>query len=133
MKRHKIILLLFVCSIVTRVAAQEEGTGLVTDTEGAIIAGASVTFAMSGYETATDASGHFSFPLQHMGDTMTVSHVGFEPTKRILPAQSLFPLHIVLTPNPKTLQEVVVNTGYYQVPLERATGAFTHIDNKTLN
>src|SRR5690606_1094896 len=32
-----------------------------------------------------------------------------------------------------TLEEVVINTGYYQVPIERSTGSFTHVDDKLIN
>jgi TonB-linked SusC/RagA family outer membrane protein len=31
------------------------------------------------------------------------------------------------------LQEVVINTGYYQIPKERATGSFDHIDKQLIN
>ena len=31
------------------------------------------------------------------------------------------------------MEEVLINTGYYAIPKERATGAFSHIDQELLN
>src|SRR5690606_34247321 len=42
-------------------------------------------------------------------------------------------MDITLEPDENMLEEVEVNTGFYQVPRERATGSFTHVDNKMLN
>ncbi|SEK80887.1 SusC/RagA family TonB-linked outer membrane protein [Parapedobacter koreensis] len=82
----------------------------------------------------TVLSGHDgTFSLQVDGaDTLLVSHVGYL-ARRMAVAAGTPSLIIQMERVPNELEEVQISTGYYQVPIERATGSFVHIGNRLLN
>lgn len=97
------------------------------------IAGATVRLHNSGQTTQTDKKGYFSLIESKDSDSLTVRHIGFAP-KIISVQPSTVDLIIELTSSERALETVeVVNTGFYQLPKERATGSFTIIDNSLLN
>src|SRR5690606_36513512 len=74
--------------------------------------------------------GAFQIDRPESSDTLLVTHVGYLPIQMEIGPLAIGPIEIRLKPDENLLQEVQVNTGYYTVPKERATGSFTHIDNK---
>ena len=112
--------------------AQQLVTGRVTGPAGEPLAGTSVLLTGSRQSVATDGSGHFSFAGVTLPDTLLFSHVGYlsETVPLVVLGRDL---EVKLRRDENVLQEVTINTGYYTVPRERATGAFTHIDNELLN
>lgn len=108
-------------------------SGTITDSQSKPLAGASVRLLNADISTTTDKDGIFSIPSPSVGDTLFVSFVGYLSRQAFVAAGETGPLTITLEADPRALEEVVINTGYYQAPLERATGAFTHIDNNLLN
>lgn len=83
--------------------------------------------------TSTAADGSFSFTIPAREVMLEVFYIGY--LKKELPV--ILPLNrallIALEEDAAELQEVVVSTGYQEIPKERATGSFVQLDNKLLN
>ncbi len=107
--------------------------GKVSDRDGRPLAGASVAMRLGGQSGATSAQGTFSLAGIKLPDSLAISHVGYITTVFAIDSMAPLPLAVRLQPQGVSLEEVVVSTGIYQVPKERATGSFTHLDNKQLN
>ncbi|PPL04298.1 SusC/RagA family TonB-linked outer membrane protein [Parapedobacter indicus] len=123
------LFILFSCG---PVAAQELLSGNVTDKEGDPLPQTSVQLLGNGRTIRVTASGNFSIRRPQAPDSLLFTHVGYL-SKTVPIDAGTKTLRIVLEVDPGMLQEVEVNTGYYAVPRERATGSFTHIDNELLN
>lgn len=97
------------------------------------LSGVTIISSSNKSETLTNNEGAFTFLINVGTDTITVSHIGYEPEKILVGTFSKPPLLISMKKTVKTLEEVVVNTGFQYIPKERATGSFDYINNKTLN
>lgn len=118
---------------IQKVLPQTSLHGQVVNAEGEPLVSASVRLMTTGPVTTTNTDGHFSLPFPNKADTLVVSYVGYLQKKILVTREKGNLGEITLLSDPNAIQEVIVNTGYYQVPQERATGAFTHIDNALLN
>ncbi|MBN8789581.1 MAG: SusC/RagA family TonB-linked outer membrane protein [Terrimonas sp.] len=106
-------------------------TGSVTNSaDGKPLSGVSISVKHKSISTTTNKSGAFAIGAV-LSDTLHITHIGYK--ELYLPVVTPAALHIMLTTDTLALQEVFVNTGFQQLPRERATGSFTFIDNKTLN
>jgi len=105
-----------------RVVAMEDGKPL---------AGAAVRAGNAG--TSADKEGNFKLKVTGPNVRLTVSFLGFRSLDTLLALPQAEPLILRLKAEPGALQEVVVNTGYQQLPKERATGSFVIVDNELLN
>lgn len=94
------------------------------------LAGVSIQILPSGLTLVSDGKGKFNIPVAT--DSLVVSSVGYLSQRLGAPLPT-DRLSIALQKTTTSLDEVVVSTGYYEVPRERATGSFTHIDNELLN
>lgn len=130
----KFIFLLIILPVC--VSAQQKASkisGRIINTSGQPIPGASV-YLLHGKESfIADANGYFMLFLPSSPDTLVVTHIGYVPEYAPAKLIGSGPLIITLTESAKQLQEVTVNTGYQQLPKERATGSFTKISNEVLN
>ena len=99
------------------------------------LVGATLSFKHEKTTTVSQAEGTFSIVLKGTTDTLVISHIGFSTIQIPVSNTSLATLHIRMETLGQTLEEVNVNlnTGYQQLPKERATGSFTVIDNKLYN
>ncbi|SHH03372.1 SusC/RagA family TonB-linked outer membrane protein [Pedobacter caeni] len=81
----------------------------------------------------TDHLGNFN--IKHNGNSMLleISHVGYQSQEIVVLSNLKNRLIILLKEDVQDLKEVMISTGYQQLPKERATGSFTIIDQKTLN
>lgn len=95
--------------------------------------GATVSSQRSGLSAKTGGEGSFEIRCFPGNDTLVVSHVGFTKTTFVIPSEVSGPLTILMDRTSSALEEVVINTGYYRVPKERATGSFVHIDSALYN
>lgn len=130
MKEYFIITILFILSILT---ADAQISGYVRDENSAALHGATLTLKRSGISAKTGKNGFFSFGKMELPDSLSVSFMGYS-TRRMAVTSANGNLTIMLQKNSHTIEEVqVVNTGFYSVPKERATGSFTVVDNKLLN
>ncbi len=110
-------------------------TGTVRDMEtGSAIAGATVRSLATAGSARTDAKGEFAIAVQTIHDTLAISAIGHRTG--YIPCDPLRNggrMDIELERNGLNIEEVEINTGYYTMPKERATGTFVHIDNRLLN
>ena len=82
--------------------------------------------------TSTDKQGEFSIAVSARSGHLTLKHIGFI-TKQVAYDVNTTIVNIQLQPVDNQIEEVaVISTGYQQIPKERATGSFAHIDEKTL-
>lgn len=95
--------------------------------------GASVKIKGGNAGTITDANGAFTLSILQGSPVLVVSFIGYQSREIMVPENQTESLTITLHQNTAYLDEVVVSTGYYQIPRERATGSFTYIDNGLLN
>ncbi|MDO3643500.1 SusC/RagA family TonB-linked outer membrane protein [Mucilaginibacter sp. L3T2-6] len=96
------------------------------------ITGVVITPKHVSYHALTDTNGRFQVTIFGV-DTVTFTHVGFKPVIKIIDAKLASLLHITMEPLVNELKEVVVSTGYQDIPKERATGSFYKLDNHLLN
>lgn len=127
--------LAMLCGLLTAnlTVAQLHLNGTVADAEGRPLVGASVRCLSNNRLAATGTDGGFTLPIPRAADTLLVSFVGYVNQYLPVKAGETGPLRITLKTDPNALEEVVVSTGYYQIPRERATGAFAHVDNSLIN
>lgn len=112
--------------------AQTEIKGTIKNANSGELLGG-VTLVLVGAEVRQQSEPNGSFGiLLYDRDTLLVSYMGYSEI-RVAVHSGMPPLNLEMHPMHNQLQEVHVNTGYYQVPKERATGSFVHVDNSLLN
>ena len=119
------------------VLAYPEVRGRVVDSLGQPLAGASVRVInaqgkRTTLQTKADRDGYFELRNVPEDARLEVTFVGH--IKQELKAKpDMGAITLELVPSALEEVEVVVSTGYQQLPKERATGSFSYIDNKTFN
>jgi TonB-linked SusC/RagA family outer membrane protein len=146
MKKHLLLkrgqyalVLLFLLLIFQTVSfAQENGTrlnGRVLESKtGNPLPGAMILIRESGISAVTDEDGKFDLKLKPGDYRLAVSYIGFKTLYRqiIVPLDSV--LVLSLAEDETALEEVtVLSTGYQEIPKERATGSFSHLDRKLID
>ena len=127
------LLTLMVLLNATRMKAQSILSGKVQNSDGKAQPQANVKLLLSKTTATTDEAGAFQIKMNIIGDTLMVSHLGFKPQKVFVRSTIRQQLVITLIQDAQALEEVTISTGYYQVPRERATGSFSHVDQKLIN
>ncbi len=109
---------------------QQNGScvGVVKDSAGETVIGASVVVKGTTNGTITGIDGDFSLSNVKKGDVIVVSFVGFTTKEVVWNGQSL---NVVLVEDSKTLEEVVV-VGYGTQKKVNMTGAVAQLDSKAL-
>ncbi|SDE94661.1 TonB-linked outer membrane protein, SusC/RagA family [Mucilaginibacter pineti] len=97
------------------------------------LAGATIKLKNTHITVITDGNGDFNFTIKLTSDTILVNYVGYMVQQLTISSNKTTYYTVRLKENMAALSEVVVNTGYYQIPKERATGSFTQINNQLLN
>ena len=97
------------------------------------VANATVTLLKSGNKAQSNGNGYFKLPYNGKADTLLITHVEFNSVTIPISASISMPLQVSMAADNRQLDEVIVNTGYQDLPKERATGSFYQIDNKLLN
>ncbi len=105
--------------------------GTVMDPRGHPLANVTVMLIRTGEVVISGKTGQFTFPDARATDSVRVSLAGY--MSRTVINNERGRLEIILDPDHKELQEVIINSGYQEIPRERATGSFNHIDAKLLN
>jgi len=130
--RTYLFLLCLVRAMVTQ-AQDNRVTGTVRSAETRLpLHGATVHLKESTGGVLTDSLGRFRLAAPKGQGVLTVSFVGFRSREIPVPPNA-DPIEVFLEPAAEAIPEVVVSTGYQQVPAERATGSFVQLDNKLLN
>lgn len=106
--------------------------GRITDEKGEPMAGATIIVKGGKRSANTNGNGEFTLTKVDENAILQISYIGYVPTE-IKAAQNLGT--IALKPSETNLDavEVMVNTGYYKIPKERATGSFTVVDQELFN
>lgn len=97
------------------------------------LAGAGIRIKGSSAGVSADAQGRFR--LNATGDkvVLLISYVGYQSREIEVSLPLAKPVDIRMVPESSLLGEVVVSTGYQDIPQERATGSFVRIDSALLN
>lgn len=112
---------------------QDTVRGRVVNEKGEPVAGASVTIkGERGKGTSTDEDGYFTLAGVDENATILISGVSIETVEVKVNGRSNLGM-LKATARAHESEEIVVNTGYQQIPRERAVGSFEVIDNKLLN
>jgi TonB-linked SusC/RagA family outer membrane protein len=121
------ILLLFFC---TDILAQTISGSLADAQSGEPLAGALVLLKKSRYTAVSDHEGNFKIRQTQANDTLQLRLLGYRIKEVPVNATTLnAPLRITLHQEEGRLKEVLVATGYQDLPRERATGSFAKIDS----
>src|SRR5690606_27998963 len=94
---------------------------ITSSNSGLPLSGATVQLLGSGHAAQSDERGMFSVPAPTGNDTLYVRYIGYMVRYVPVDATTESPMDITLEPDENMLEEVEVNTGFYQVPRERAT------------
>lgn len=97
--------------------------------DGTALWGSTIRSLATGSVVHTDRNGVFRIDGSR-ADTLVITHIGFHPDTLVVSRGGVIPDRIQLRPSGDLLEEVVVNTGYYELPRERMTGSFAHVDQK---
>ena len=118
----------------TTAPGKQDIHGKVTNEKSEPIEGVTVTVKGSKRGTNTDANGEFVLKNVSTDASLIITSVGFETREYKVNGKSEFSV-IPLKPKVTKLDDVTVevNTGYQQIPKERATGSFVQIDNELFN
>jgi len=129
MKRYLLsYVILFSCFSV-----KAQVSGYVHDQTGEPLPGATVTLVHGRQSILTDNDGHFSYNDSSLPDTILVRYIGYL-NKTIWLSSPEKDLIIQLEKDSRYIEDVqIINTGFYQIPKERATGSFSVVDNELLN
>ena len=102
--------------------------------DGRPISGANIKVSPFGALAVSDTLGKYRIRVAGARGTLVVSFTGFQRRELAFDAGNALVLNVALQPADNVLSEVaIVSTGYQQLPRERATGAFTSVDTRTLN
>jgi len=115
------------------ISTQDKKTlyGVVTDTLGEPLFGATIKQLSSGIGTITDKSGEFVLQVDSLQDIF-VSFTGF--ITQIIPTTAAGKIKIALHQDVKSMHTVeIYSTGYQNIPKERSTGSFDLIDRQLFN
>lgn len=129
------LIIFFLCIAINPSPAQKATkmiSGQIT-ADNHFVSGASLTLTNDKQMTVSDENGDFSLLLSDPYDTLVITHVGYKTKIVPLTSTTKTPLIITLESAQTKLDEVIINTGFQQVPKERLAGSFSFIDNKALN
>ncbi|MDR1415032.1 MAG: SusC/RagA family TonB-linked outer membrane protein [Odoribacteraceae bacterium] len=110
-------------------AAQRAVTGLVTDTRGEPLPGATIRIKGTTIGVATDNDGRYKLTLPEGDATLTFSFIGMIP--RDIDAGTRAVIDITMEEESTAIDEVVV-TGYFERSKSTFTGAFTSVKREDL-
>lgn len=105
--------------------------GKVTDENDKPLPGASVRVKGTDKVAITNSEGDYSLSNVDENAVLQVSFIGY--TTFEIPVSSSAIAVIKLNPLVSKLNEVIVSTGFQDIPKERATGSFSKVDNATYN
>lgn len=97
------------------------------------VQGATISFIESRSGAVSDSSGRFKLRLHQSSDTLKITHIGFDKIFLSVSDATKLPLLIRMKSSTRELEEVIINTGYQDIPKERSTGSFFKLDNQLLN
>ncbi|RRJ88430.1 SusC/RagA family TonB-linked outer membrane protein [Flavobacterium macacae] len=106
---------------------QQQVSGRVTDASGPL-PGVAVAVKGTARTALTDLDGRYSIAASD-GEVLIFSYIGYAPVE--VPVSGAF-LDELLKPEARSIQEVVVNAGYYSVKESERTGSIARITSKDI-
>jgi len=108
--------------------------GKVTDSVGIPLIGASVRLDKTSYHTITGADGEFNFDAVPTGKyKIIITYIGYQQLVQDVEINGkALTVNLTLHPAYARLNDVIVSTGYQNIPKERATGSFSSITSKEI-
>ncbi|WP_270090345.1 SusC/RagA family TonB-linked outer membrane protein [Sphingobacterium sp. SYP-B4668] len=92
-----------------------------------------VSIRIGKQHSSSDKEGKFNVDLVEQEGSLEIRHLGYQNKKMKYGPTSTY-ITITLNPVENQLEEVeVVSTGYQNIPKERATGSFVHLDKEVIN
>lgn len=104
--------------------------GVILDENNNPISGATVRVKGTKMVVVTNERGVFEIAGLDKDAVLSISFIGYKSVE-VKASSASFPLK--LEPSLEGLQEVMINTGYQTLPLERSTGSFGVVSEKVLN
>lgn len=126
----RIIFIALLLSVTIRVSGQQVSGTVLDNATKSPVAGASVKWKASGVMTATGENGRYTLSFTGI-DTLLVSALGYRDEKIYVRSADTF--DVEMTPSSSLIDGIEINTGYYRISPERASGSFSLIGNEDLN
>lgn len=134
LQRTYFLILLFGWLTYHDLYAQQQIRGSVqSKNDGKFLSGVSIRSLVQKDQTMSDQNGNFTLRVAPAGDTVIASSLGYGELRTPIKPGESGELSLVLTRQDMELEEVMIHTGYYTLPRERATGSFTHVNQAQLN
>jgi len=105
--------------------------GVVRDSIGNAIAKVTISEQAGSRATVSDDKGMFELQSTSSSGTLVFQHVGYYKAVKSFSAEGNM-LEVIMHSSIVAVEEIVVSTGYQNVPKERATGSFEVIDERML-
>ncbi|MEO6868466.1 MAG: TonB-dependent receptor plug domain-containing protein, partial [Ginsengibacter sp.] len=96
------------------------------------VEGAVVSLQHSKKSVLSKSDGSFSIVISSPADSIIISHVSFQP-QTVVVNTATTALLITLHESVTSMNDVVVSTGYQNIPKERATGSFVTVNPEQFN
>ncbi|MBC8034008.1 MAG: secretin and TonB N-terminal domain-containing protein, partial [Chitinophagaceae bacterium] len=106
-------------------------TGEVRNEKGELLEGITIAASDGSDATSTDSAGRFSLKSVPANITLKITGAAIEPYIARLQGNKTLAITVITKVN--IIEEVIVSTGYQDIPKERATGSFVKINNQLYN
>lgn len=122
MRTKPILVIMLVLLLTIPSIAQHRFNGRVVDEKGKPLIGANVYIDVLQKSILTNIGGEFNFDAPIDSVTIKVTYVGFRSVATVIGGGEF--REVLLPKLESTIEEVIVSTGYQNIPKERATGSF---------
>lgn len=130
----KLLLIIFTVFYIHNSYAQNLIKGyILSQTDSLGIAGVSLTAMPGNYTAQSDGKGAYQFNLPGGKYELSMSHLGYVKLLTHIQVKGALNLNFYLRQNVNELKEIVVHTGYQDLPKERSTGSFATISAAKFN
>lgn len=130
-KTTLIVVLAMLCLFYAAESQLSSAHGKITDENGKALPGTTIRLKNTKKSSITGQNGGFTLRDIGEGNILVISRVGYQTIEIKYSKEK--PIEIRLKEDNSELKEIVINTGYYQTPKERATGSFDYISNDLIN
>lgn len=96
------------------------------------LVGATIRVKGKAAATASDENGYFELEAE-AGNTLVISYIGFKEKEFKARAGEPVRIEMIQADNGMDTAEIVLNSGYQQIPKDRAAGAYTFLNKEQLD
>lgn len=127
------ILLLTFLVIGIKSYGQEIRVRVLSNADSSALSGVALKIKGQSQSYTSNQQGVFSFSTDKNELILELSRLGYQPREIRLKSPFNKLLEVYLIEDVIHMEEVVISTGYQQIPKERATGSFEYLDTELLN